>query len=701
MPSTDYEYGSVLRDVPAGSYTIKVEDCYNNLLQKEIVIEEPEQALTLTISNYQNQSCNASQDAFVVLSAGGGWGDYQFRHQPERYFGNGATYRNLETAGHYFYVTDRQGATDSLFLEITEPEQVRASQDAIIPARCNNASDGGALFTVTGGTAPYFLLEPDSDEWQAGTTAKGLQAGPHTFVFKDNNNCAGQDTVTVYVPEPTPLLFKHITVTHTTCEENNGKIKADMLGGTAPYQYQWKNAGNIVVGNAAEVSGLAHGTYHLQVTDNNGCAQQSEQHVQPSARPAVTGLQTTPVLCYDDTTGTARATTVLPATPYAPYSLAWSNGDQGTFSNRFHKGTHHVTVTDTNGCASTRYFEITQPDSLHLFATDIKTPHCYDYSDGHILTGTLGGVKDYTYQWSNGATTPDVANLPKGNYLVEVTDANGCAYQTSFTLEEPGRQTVDLGEQFVICSRNTQLLDGKDYVAYRWYTAEGDISNERYLSVHDAGHYFLEATDADGCPAFGEVNIEVRDNALEADFLLASEATLGDTLMIFELSNLALDSLKWEYDRAAFEDVIWDNGYDYSYMLSLRNLQAGLHHIGLRAHSGGCYAQATKSVNIATQPAAASVHATSYLREPLISEVKLYPNPSSAIFTVEVTLREIAEVRLILFSIVPGGRVDERTERGSDYYHVKYNLPRLPTGMYMMMVLAGNERRMIKVIIAE
>ncbi|MDR3184542.1 MAG: hypothetical protein LBT49_03955 [Prevotellaceae bacterium] len=701
VASVDYEYSSILSNVPAGAYTVTVKDCYNNILQKEIVIEEPEQALTLRIAGYQNQSCKTSQDAYVVLSAEGGWGDYQFRRHPEPYFGNGATYRNMETAGHYFYVIDRQGVVDSTFIEVTEPEYVRTSGATITSVRCKNASDGTILFTVTGGTAPYFLSAPDDETWTPGNTANGLHAGYHTFVFKDKNNCAGQDTVTLYMPEPDSLLFETVAVTHTTCAESNGKVKVGMQGGTPPYQYRWANSGNIVVGDEAEISGLTQNEiYQLRVTDSNGCTQQLEQHIQPSTGPAVTEVRTTPALCYGDTTGTASAI-VVPATPYAPYALAWSNGDQGTFSNRFYEGTHRVMISDTNGCTDTSYFEITQPDSLHLFATEIKTPHCYGYSDGHILTGTLGGVKDYTYRWSDGATTPDAENLAKGNYSVVVTDANGCVYQKSFTLEEPDAQTVDLGEQVIICSGNTYVMDGKDYAAHRWYTAEGDISGERYLSVHDAGHYLLEAIDARGCPAFGEVTVDVRDNALEADFLLASEAALGDTLILFELSNLALDSLSWEYDPAAFEHLTWDNDYDYSYVLSLRNLRAGLHDIGLRAYSGGCYSYAVKSVDIATQPAPAAMQKMPYHREPLISEVTLYPNPNNAVFTVEVILREMADVRLALFSVVPGALVHERTERGSDYYQVKYNLSKLTAGMYIMMVTAGNERRLVNLIIAE
>jgi hypothetical protein len=336
---------------------------------------------------------------------------------------------------------------------------------------------------------------------------------------------------------------------------------------------------------------------------------------------------------------------------------------------------------------------------LYLFATEVRTPHCYGYTDGRILTGALGGVPAYIYQWSNGATTPDVENLAKGNYNIAVTDANGCVYQKSFILEEPDAQTVDLGEDVVICPGNTHLLDGKDYLAYRWYTAAGNISNERYLYVREAGRYFLEATDARGCPVFGEVNVAIGNNALKADFLLPSGAALGDTIMIFELSNMALDSLRWEYDRTAFERVFWSSDYDYSYILSLLSVEPGLHNIDLYAYSGGCYSRATKSIDVDTQRAPVAVPGMANAA-PLITAVKLYPNPNNAVFAVEIKLREAVDVRLVLFSVVPGTRMNDRTERGSDYYHISYNLSQLNTGVYVMMVMAGDERQLIKFIVA-
>jgi hypothetical protein len=135
-------------------------------------------------------------------------------------------------------------------------------------------------------------------------------------------------------------------------------------------------------------------------------------------------------------------------------------------------------------------------------------------------------------------------------------------------------------------------------------------------------------------------------------------------------------------------------------VLSLHSLQPGLHNIDLYAYSGGCYSRAAKSVDIGATRAPAAVPGMEEIL-PLITSVKLYPNPNNAIFAVEIELREPADVHLVLFSVISGTRMDDRTERGSDYYHINYNLPQLSTGMYVMMVMAGSERQLVKLIVAQ
>ncbi|GAB6012994.1 T9SS type A sorting domain-containing protein [Viscerimonas tarda] len=701
LASTDDERNSWLTDLPAGIYKLQALDCYGNSITQNIEVLEPEEALTLSIGEQQNQTCKDNQDAYVILSAKGGWGDYQFRHQTQSYFNNDSIYSQLTTGEHLFYLVDKRGTIDSLKVTVSEPEYVQAVVARVDSVTCKGTVDGKVQFTITGGTAPYFFMDTEVNTWKQGNEAAGLIAGSHTFLFKDSNDCQAQRTVTVNVPEPDSLLFETIKVTHTTCNEDNGKIAVQLKGGTRPYNYRWVNADGQTIGADSIIENLLqNGVYRLYVEDAKGCTQYLEQQIQPSTIPSILKVETTNVLCYGESNGTARVSLVEPATPFAPYTLIWSNGDTGDLSNHFAAGQHSVTILDENGCSSIYYFDIYEPDSLRLRFTDVKEPHCFGYSDGYIRTESLGGAGNYSYLWSTGATIAHIDSVPKGDYWVRVTDGNGCTYEKHITLNEPEYQIVDLGEDIWMCPGNTVVIDGHNYSAYRWFTEEKEIiSDERYLRVSEEGHYFLEATNSEGCPVWGDISVFIGNNALIADLLLPSEAFVGDTLIVLEISNMALDSLTWKYDHSVFERLELPEEYrDLPYALALNCLKTGIYNIELLAYSGGCISPAVKQVEIMIGEGRDPDDNWGSV-EALLKMVNQFPNPSKGIFTVDIELRDEADVNLTLFEVTSGICVDRRMVTGAKEYKLDYDLPQLNTGVYVLIVTAGNERRQIKMII--
>ena len=67
-------------------------------------------------------------------------------------------------------------------------------------------------------------------------------------------------------------------------------------------------------------------------------------------------------------------------------------------------------------------------------------------ADGSASLEISGGDAPYTVYWSNGATTPEIAGLPAGEYCAGVSDANDCVMEVCIELvwmPELGRVQVD------------------------------------------------------------------------------------------------------------------------------------------------------------------------------------------------------------------------------------------------------------------
>ena len=696
--SQDNEESSILSSIPAGLYRVTVTDYFGNSISKDVEVDEPSSALMISVAESTNESCKDYTDAFVRLTAEGGWGDYQFRSQKSEYYGNGNLFTHLEVGAQRFYTIDKMGMVDSIVVGITEPDYLTSTILSIDSVSCNGLSDGSVLFTVNGGTAPYRFASTDYPNlWTDGTAVGQLPAGKYRYIFTDSKECVGQDTVEAIIPQPDSLLFSSISVVHSTCEQDNGSIKVKLQGGTLPYRYEWFDSYGNPIGSQDSVGQLVqNGEYTLNVSDKNSCPQKLKQRINPSTNPKVTRVGTTDVACHGESNGTASVLEYMYGVPATPLTFTWSNGDTGLSASGYPSGIHHVTVTDTNSCSTTKFFEVVQPDPLKIAIVNSKMPKCFGYTDAFIEATGVGGVGGYSYLWSTGDSLSLLGNIGKGEYGLLLTDANNCEVYGIYSVGEPAKLEVDLGDDILMCPGNTRVLDGQEFSTHQWSTSQGVISNERYLTVSQADSYFLEVADSIGCLALDTIAVAIGNNALVADFLVSSGVVLGDTLILYELSNMPLDSMSWNYNTSAFLEL--DDEMALDYILYLKTLSKGLYNIDLYAYSGGCVSVATKQVEI-VEDFGENPNDDGLGNDPLIREFTVNPNPNTGDFTATVKLREVADINLVLFSVASGIKVNERFDYQLQDYSVDYNLVNLNSGVYLLIAKAGNERRQVKIVI--
>lgn len=707
-------FGNVAKayGLTAGSYRVDVTDVYENTISYDFVVLQPDQELQITVSRFQNQSCEGFEDAWVQVGAAGGWSNYQYKHEASGTFQNYFRWNDLPVGEHTFFVIDQKGVESSVSITITQPDVLSAIIERIDGVQCFGESNGRVFFDINGGTAPYKyamvssqplwqnkteIFDTDDDEWIL-YFDDGLSAGTLLYQFTDANNCPFEGSLTVVVPQPNELSFSDTDVVHTTCNQDNGRVVVEVTGGTMPYRFQWSNATGTVVGSDFFVENLKqNGFYRLNVWDKHNCHLNTEFFINPSTLPVISGLETSPVLCYGDSNGSATVKEVTAAVPYAPYELHWSNNATGFSTDGLKAGRHFVKVKDTNQCETTKYFNIATPDTLGLSVLKLKDAHCYGYSDGEIEVLPFGGVGEYNIRWSNGDNGSVALNLSKGSYRLSYTDANNCLFGASFMIDEPPLETVTVGDDFTMCPGNSIEIDGQNFVAHQWTKDDKLLSTERYLTVSDEGYYNLRVTNAVGCFAYDTIRVSIGNDALKADFLMASQAFVGDTIMIFELSNLPLDHLTWEFSTHGFSDQTPVDAQNY--ILHLEALNEGMYNVVLNGFSGGCFSKKVKQVEVKSERLSDEEENPLGYKDPLIKSFVVSPNPNDGRFMVHIELKEESSIQLSVFSISRGVKLEERTRTGFNFYSETFTLANVNTGVYVVILNAGNERRQVKIII--
>lgn len=182
--------------------------------------------------------------------------------------------------------------------------------------------------------------------------------------------------------------------------------------------------------------------------------------------------------------------------------------------------------TNALGCDSTFCFVVYFLTEATI-AVSAQSPSCGGFSDGSLLAEPFAGLPPYQYQWSTGATSPSINNLPAGTYVLTVTDAKNCVAVKTISLEAPPELTLELSVEEVSCFG---AADGRiSYVpggGTPGYTLswEGGTPDGNTIEGLAAGTYQLLLEDSEAC------ELELAVSVGQPGSIVIS--TLGDTSIV-------------------------------------------------------------------------------------------------------------------------------------------------------------------------
>ncbi len=425
-------------------------------------------------------------------------------------------------------ITDSTGCVVSN--EVTVAEQSEACNDFALELY---ELDNTLISEISGGTAPFTY------SWSTDENTESIsvdESGIYNLTVTDSLGCTVSGQI-IYEVETVgcdgfgaDLFF------------NDGLIAAEIMGGTAPYTYEWST------GETSEtISVTESGVFTVTITDAQGCIILQEIFAEFNTND-----------CNDlnlelfDLDGAIGAE-VWGGTP--PYIFEWSNGENSETISVTESGVYSVVITDSQGCTISQeiFVEFNSNDCSDL------TVEVVDY-DGYLVAEVYGGTPPYNFNWSTGESIEAINPTESGFYYVVITDANGCIVENGIFVDLESSQCE--GFELSINHNGSGLLTaevsgGTPPYNYEWST--GDFTSE--IIVNGDGYYTLFVIDALGCTLEESINVAV--NPTDCSNTLELNAGGTNTPIMFSAES---EAYLWKSSCSEFSNQFTPE-YDHNYLI--------------------------------------------------------------------------------------------------------------------------------------
>jgi gliding motility-associated-like protein len=486
-----------LTNISGGWYYVVITDANGCDKRDSVLITEPTKIqLSTTVTNVL---CNGATTGAVVLSVSGGVPAYTYT------WSNGATTKDLTAvaAGTYTVtVRDQNLCTVTASATITQSTALILSGTAF-NALCAGTNNGSISLSITGGNGPYTYA------WSNAATTKDLQglgAGTYTVTVSDVNSCTA--TATYTLSQPTAITSSIIGTNVTCFGANNGAANLTVGGGVAPYTFLWSN-----FNGAKDLTNIPGGVYRVIITDANGCSKRDSIVIEEPT-PLATTQVVTNISCFNANDGSI-AVSVSGGT--SPYTYTWSTGQNTATITNLAQATYTLTVRDVNSCSIVTSGQVVNPPGITLSAI-VKDPLC-NAANGNNAGGSIdlipnGGTPSYTYAWSNGQITQNIASLQGGVFTVTVTDTRGCTATHTSTIVEPDAIFYNVFTTNVSCKdAKDGFLDITAYggtLPYSFQWSQGNLTED--VGSLNGGNYQVTITDKNSCTVSGFFTVREPDS---------------------------------------------------------------------------------------------------------------------------------------------------------------------------------------------
>ena len=474
--------------------------------------------------------CNGAANGSISLAPTGGTGPYTYLWDYNNE--TTATISGLDAGNYDVTITDDNGCTRTATYSVDEPSAINISA-SVTSESAFGAMDGAIDLTVSGGTPAYTF------NWNPGGLSTEdlsmLSPGQYDVTVTDDNGCTSTMSFTVNSGDAPEITVE--SVTHPACNgSSNGSIDISVTGGTSPYMFQWDDNSN---STTEDINGLPAGTYSVTVTDQNSVtAVISSPVVLTNPTDVTINFNKTDASCPGVSDGSFD---VAVSGGNGPYTYNWDNGltpnGQSAYTG-LAAGTYNGTVTDANFCTAMVSITISEPSAISLNNAIVTDALCANEASGAIDITVTGGAAPYTFAWndSNNSMTEDLSNIFAGDYVVTITDSNGCTAISNLMSVDEGAAIVITVDNVVDASCpgvpdgsiDITVSGGSPNYSFEWFNNVDMFSIAEDVAQLRGGTYTVIVTDARGCQVTSPPVTVLEPNALDINATITNTSIQND-----------------------------------------------------------------------------------------------------------------------------------------------------------------------------
>ena len=440
----------------AGTYTAYVKDAYGCIKSATVTLDKDDDPTITAPATFCytgspfNFTIVGTVDPDIAGAATYSVNGSAFQASPTFTFNEAKVYTLVIKDGNGCTATTTYEVKPQLFLEAKLTRELD----------CTATPNAEITLTATGGYNTAYTYEYSTNGGGSYTTMatnvlSTSALGDYIFRVSDAKLPAACQATTTFRLDPLPAAVFTTAQTDVICNGGtDGTITVNVTSGVGPYMYQ---LGTGIFQSSNVFTGLSAGTsYIITVRDAKSCTYSSTPITigQPTALTASSTI-TAPLACGTGNAPTKAIVTVTASNGTAPYQYSFDGGTTYTSDNTFETfagTTFNVLVKDAHNCLFTltngvNVPALNAPTDMDINGTPIYCAPAASTTSTVTISNVQNGVGTLQYEILSPIvvakqTSATFAGLTPETYLFQVTDANGCTYKESYTVDPVTNITI-------------------------------------------------------------------------------------------------------------------------------------------------------------------------------------------------------------------------------------------------------------------